>query len=282
MDRQMQRSGVAIVVSLLLVTHSAMGAGDGAFDERVRPPAIVSGAEFSRVATRLLVSSETADEALRRRLDDRASGRAWIDLKWQFDLGMDRKLTAGQLKKLGLKSKGDGSYSVELKSHPMWWPLEERMTAFLGQNGLSDIEEELQRLGFRSEDFSAIREYLQTHDWERDALRSANALTKSITSRFPSSTSRSPPRKIDRATARSFVYQRRLARADALERWSLGLLSVLGAQPRRILISYLADLDGHMIFIPDNVEEMASSVEASLASGTLLAGVERQLAELRQ
>jgi len=210
------------------------------FDANIKAPRAASGADlkarYANVAARLTgPNAVSALDAVR----DRALAKERIDARYMLGAMVDAHAPLAEMEELGLKPKGDGSYTVDVKAHPEWHTLSDSLVLMSSPNFSLGLESTLIARGFRPEDFAALRDYVETHSLknERDQrqlslLLSASKMAKKL----------QKLKRLDDTFMASFFYQKEFQFAESGREWAAGLLDALEPQAQRVLASYLSEL----------------------------------------
>lgn len=283
----MQRAAPALRSTLASLTCFVLGAAvvhAASFDPKIKAPRAVSAADFTASAgdylnTYAQKSSTSSPAAVLR---DPSAYAKWVDLDWKLNLALEEGRTLGDLAALGLKQGADGSYTVDVREHPQWLPLDLLLQALKIPTAFTAHSEALLRRGFRDEDIAILKNYVDSANWESKAFTQNRVLTESFASR-----ARSRQRaklRIDSDETISYVYQRSRNSLEARRAWAVGLLDSLDQERQNILISYFEGLHTTRTYLPSqsNLIVQLERTLAPLLSGEYAQALEQEAMRVRQ
>ena len=251
--RQRWRTPLSAFVMLALATLVAAAHAAG-FDEKLKAPAMTSPADIQQqaqsFAARYRELFRTEPEQLIR---NSALARQQFDLKWQMQRAIDEHQPLDELATLGIISRGDGSYAIDLGEYPEWNDLHETMAGLISHAPVADIGPNLINRGFRPEDVTTLKDYVDTHNSDdaaaRDALPIVLGFAKVV--RKYDKLKRPVPDSI----VKSFMYQRARAISESNRRWVEALLASLDAQRARVVMSTFTELKPSALWIPEDTRQ---------------------------
>ena len=248
--RQRHRWRAAIAPMLMLVLAAFTHAAE--FDEKLKAPTMKDTAELRSQAQAYSARfARVRESSIEQLIKDPALAREKFDVAWKIQRAIDERMPIGELAESGIVLQPNGSYVVDTDTHPEWLDLSNTIAVLLiGENQQHWIPLLIAR-GFRPQDVEVLKAYVQGH----------NPVAASATTTIPLSLSFGRVvRKLDRlkrpipdALVHSFWYQRAFAASESDRVWVQGLMQVLDAQPRRILVSTFLEQKQTMLWIPENV-----------------------------
>lgn len=261
---RLKRQIVGLVALLALPTAAARAEN---FDERMRPPPAMSGAQL-----------RTKMEGIVAVVADGLSGgmrltEAWTSLEWQLAAAIDAGVSLTELESLGVARQTDGSYAINYGTHPDWLPLDARMEMVFRAGLSTRTASELIHRGLRDADIEALEYALSGRSWKADALARTRVLVSSF-ERRPR-----PGGQAGAAMIAAFVHQKNWIVNDSRRAWTLAAFNRLGSRGQRILESYLMEQKGLMVVKPHDPAHTASVWSERVAAGQLLRTIEAELQE---
>jgi hypothetical protein len=209
------------------------------FDANLKAPRAVSGLDLKNrlnsVAAR--ISGPGAINALDA-VRDRSLARERFDARWMLGTMIDERVPLPELEELGIKAKGDGSYSIDERLG-QWRSLADNLVLLKEANMASGLEAVLLARGFRPDDYVALRTYIDGHDLKREREQRQLALAIS-TSKMAKKLQKL--KRLDDNFMASYFYQKAWDAAETDRRWASGLLDALEPQAQRILASYFGEM----------------------------------------
>jgi hypothetical protein len=242
---------MVLMFTIAAFTSSAQAAD---FDEKLKAPAMKDPAELRSQAqafsARYRELRQAAPEQLIR---NGALARKQFDLRWQILRAIDERKPLEELASLGIVSRGDGSYEVDLREYPEWNDLHETMAGLISRADLAQSAPALMRSGFRPEDVSTLKEYVAAHDPDVAAAMAARPIVLEfgrLVGKFDKL-----KRPVPDAMVVSFLYQRARAVSESNRLWVEGLFRLLDAQRMRVVMSAFTELDSTTLWIPENTQQ---------------------------
>jgi hypothetical protein len=255
------------LAAVLMFTIAALGGVAHAvgFDEKLKAPMMTSAADFKAQSKSFATRYRDTGAATPAELVTNLSlTKQQFDLSWQLERAINEGRPPDGIEAMGFVSLGNGGYSIDTKKHPEWRAQGERIAAIFNSILRDDVFGELLQRGFRPDDVSALKEYIASHD-VKQATRAATATVavafQKLVQKFDKA-----GRPIPDALVVSYWYQSTLAYSNASRAWSEGLLKILDAQRRRVLLSYLSEQESQKSLIPESVSEAIKGTLASLRS----------------
>jgi len=228
------------------------------FDEKVKAPMIPETGELrSQAASFAVRHGEVRSAAPDQLIRDAALASRKFDLIWEIQRAIDERKPLEDFGKVGIVSRGDGSYTVDMGEHPEWHDLPETMAGMLMREDLDALGPALMARGFRPEDVAVLKDYVTSNN---PAKASANEVA-SVAIGFGRTI-----RKLDRIrrpvpenTIASYFYQRARAASESDRHWVEGLLQHLDAQRGRILVSIFTEMKPTAVWSPEDWSETAAA-----------------------
>jgi hypothetical protein len=241
----------AVLLFTLALTGSAQAAE---FDASLRAPMMKSQGELRPTALtfgkRYREIHQAAPEQL---IQDSELARQQFDLKWQLQRAIDEQKPLDEFASLGIVSRGDGSYQIDLDAHPEWNDLHETIAGIVSRADIAAQEPQLLQHGFSPADVKALKDYVATHDPDVEATADALPIVLGFARTV---------RKFDKAKrpvpdslALSFFYQRAFANRESNRRWVQGLFDRLEKQSVRVVMSNFTETSASMLWLPENASE---------------------------
>lgn len=228
-------------IYLLTMFLAVSGAAQAVeFDTNLKAPQATSALDLkTRLAS---VAARLSGPGTINSLDairDRSLARERFDARWMLGAMVDARVPLPELEELGFKPRGDGSYNVDSAGHPEWQSLTDNLVLLADPNLLTALEGTFTARGFRPEDFTALRGYVNTHNLKqaRDerqlaVMISASRMAKKL----------EKLRRLDDRFMASVFFQKQLAYSETERLWAVGLLDALEPQAQRILASYFGEV----------------------------------------
>ena len=199
------------------------------------------------------VRTATPDQLVR----DAALTSRRFDLIWQIQRAIDERKPLDDFGPVGIVSRGDGSFGIDMGEHPEWNDLQETMAGMLMREDLDALRPALIARGFRAQDVDILKDYVTANN---PARASANEVAPVVIG-FGRTI-----RKLDRikravpeSTIASYFYQRARAASESDRRWVEGLLQRLDAQRGRILVSIFTEMKSTAVWAPEDWSETVAS-----------------------
>jgi hypothetical protein len=238
---------------LLALLLAAAGVAQAVeFDENVRAPRAVSGAELKDrlAAVSARASGPDAEDPLER-VRNRVLARQHLEARWLVGRRVDARLPLTELEAEGFERQPDGSYVIDGARHPEFQSLLEKMLMLSDATVLTRLEPAFTARGFRPEDHAALAAYVKSRDLAR--LR-GEAQMKLMIAASKKAKKLDKLKRLDDAFMESFFYQKQIQSLEVESTWAAGLLDALQPQARRILVSYFSELTPTSVISPtDNV-----------------------------
>jgi len=173
-----------------------------------------------------------------------------FDLAWQIQQAIDTHRPLGDLSAIGLVSRDDGTYEINLNAFPQWNRLDQSCVAVLPQLNWDTFARQLVNRGMAPNETAKLRQYISTHD----ARAAAGARTLPISLSFSRLIRKydKVKRPVPDSVVLSYVYQRARADAEATREWTEGLLKSVEAQSARVLLSTLGEGKASSIWAPSD------------------------------
>jgi hypothetical protein len=236
-----QRGRVAAVL-LLWLAGMASAAQAVEFDEKLKAPRAMGGAEIKSTAQSYSASFARVREASPVDLvANKALFFEHFDLEWQINRALEDKRPLEDLLALGFV-KHEGGLRIDYGAFPQWQPFPELLASLVPTWSLDNVGPLLVNRGFRASDVAALKNYVDTHDLK--AATSARTLPLAISFSKVVKKYDRLKRPVGKDVVFSFLYQRGKAEAEARRAWSEGLIHTLDDQRVRILHSYFAEMPG--------------------------------------
>ncbi len=260
-DHHRRWRGHGAALALLWLSASLAGAAE--FDARLAAPRIESVAELrgqaqSFAARFVALQAESPDAAV----TNAAAFRERFDLAWRIQQAIDGREALGDLSAIGLVSMQGGAYRLDFAQAPQWMRLDRWLADTLPQADWDHLGSQLIARGFRTEDVSTLRNFVESHD--ASAAARMQALPVSLTfSRLVKKYDRLRIPVTDELVL-SYLYQRTRSHDEALRGWAQQLFSALDAQRTRILISYYLETPGFGVWAPGDRQAGIADVLATV------------------
>jgi hypothetical protein len=246
---------LALALGLGVAAH-AVG-----FDEKLRAPAMKNAAELRSQAQSFATTFGGIRAASPTQLITNASlARRQFDLKWQVQQAIDQRKPLDELADLGLVKKADGSYSIDMATHPEWDDLPLAMVAVLTGPTFDQLVPALIQRGFRPKDIETAKRYVATHDPR--AMAASVGLPLALGFGRAVGKYDKIKRPVPDSVVVSYMYQQQRAAGEASRAWSEGMLQELDAQRGRILLSILMEMNTQATWAP---EDPAMAIAEKLA-----------------
>ena len=246
---------MAAMVTGVAIAGVVQAAG---FDEKLKAPTMRDAGELRSQAASFAVRyaevrTATPDQLVR----DAALTSRRFDLIWQIQRAIDERKPLDDFAPVGIVSRGDGSFGIDMGEHPEWNDLQETMAGMLVREDLDALRPALIARGFRAQDVDILKDYVTANN---PARASANEVA-SVVIGFGRTI-----RKLDRikravpeSTIASYFYQRARAASESDRRWVEGLLQRLDAQRGRILVSIFTEMKSTAVWAPEDWSETVAS-----------------------
>ncbi len=221
------------------------------FDEKIKAPMVKEPAALrtraqSYVEKFNVLQTASPQEFIR----NRALAAERFELSWQIQQAIDVRRPLGDLLAIGLEPWKDGSYRIDFNAWPQWERPDEKFGFLLAGPDWQSLGEVLVSRGFREADVATLKEYLATHDFQRDARRESLPLTLSFTKIVKKYDKIKRP--VDDAVVLSYIYQRAKLNAERGRVWAEGILNSLDAQRSRILLAVIDESQSIGVWAPSN------------------------------
>jgi hypothetical protein len=240
------------VVALLAVLASFAGGAQAVeFDEKLKAP-LMKDPVALRSQAESYVAKFTALRAAgpRELISNRALAAQRFDLTWQIQQAIDTRKSLGDLTELGIKPRGDGSFHIDYDANPQWERPEERFAVLPAGTDWQGLGEQLISRGFREVDVEKLKEYVSTHDLQKDSSRETLPLTLSFSKIVKKYDKIKRP--VEDAAVLSYIYQRERIRSEMGRAWAEGLLNSLDAQRGRILLAFFGEMKSTGVWGPSD------------------------------
>jgi hypothetical protein len=275
--------GTKLVLSIAILL-SAAAVSAAKFDQKIRAPRAASAMDFKSHASSYFKTYEQTKNAHEAGglIRDPAAYAKWFDAQWRLTQGLDERLSLGDLREFGLERAGDGSYTVNVKNHPQWMPIDLELTTLREPTIYDTHARELKLRGFRNQDLAILKNYLESNNWQSAAFAENKVLTESFAAEAQSRERAKRP--VTPEETMSYVYQRSRNAAEARRAWAVGLLDALDKQRQRILLSYFEELDTTRTFGPPGTDlqlQLKRTVD-SLLSGEYRQALQQEAMRLRK
>lgn len=238
--------------ALLVMFASFTAVGQAAkFDEALKAPQVRSAADLRNQAqafsARAVQLQAAAPETL---ITDRAAALERFDLSWQIQQAIDVHQPLGDLSAVGIISRGDGSYRIDLNAFPQWNDLENLLVELLPTANFELLGPELVNRGFATSDVARLEEYVTTHDPAAVARSSKLPATLGFARQVRKYDQQKRP--VPESLTLSYIYQRSLAEHEATRAWNSGLFESLEAKSVRALLSFYSEGSSSVIWAPSD------------------------------
>lgn len=244
-------SVIRCFLAMLLVASGAAQAVE--FDASIKAPKALTSAELrNRIASvKERFNDPMAADSLAS-VRDRSLAKDRFDARYLLGTLIDARAPMPDLEQLGLKPRGDGSYTIDTREHPEWQSMIERLRLLSEPGFVNGLEPALLTRGFHPSDYAALRSYIETHDLKK--ARDQQQLTLSISA---SRTARKLQKlkKLDDDFMAAYFYQKGLRWFEAEQQWTAQLLDALEPRAQRVLVSYLSELVTSTTIIPTNTAD---------------------------
>jgi hypothetical protein len=254
-SRWRPRMMAAILATGIAITGVAQAAG---FDEKLKAPTMREVSELRSQAVGFAARhGEIRTAAPDQLIRDTALASRKFDLIWQIQRAIDERKPLQDFAQLGIVSRGDGSYSVDMGEHPEWYDLHETMAGMLMREDLDALGPALIARGFRPQDVTILKDYVASNN---PAKASANEVA-SVAIGFSRAirTLDRIRRPVPENTITSYFYQRARAASESDRHWVEGLLQRLDAQRGRILVSIFTEMKATAVWSPEDWSETAAA-----------------------
>jgi hypothetical protein len=241
--RKLGASSAALLALLLAGPTQA-----APFDEKLEVPrAATSQALRSKLEAHFATferKQQEADPAAFIR--DKVAHQQWSDAYFAVKLAIDEKIPLKDFGAFGLVAQPNGSYTVDLREHPQWEPLDSRLSLLDDPAIVESYVPVLKARGFRDEDIGTLRTYVATHDPRQAIQANGRELVDSFAKRLQGQRQGAQHPNLREVLA--FRYQKESLKAEAGRQWALGLLDVFDRQRQRILVSFLDEFQSQLTF----------------------------------
>jgi hypothetical protein len=261
---RLKRPPLAAVLMLALAGLGGI-ANAAEFDENLREPMMKSAVETRAQAKSFTVKIREIRAATPAQLITSAAlARQQFDLKWQIQRTIDAGKPLDEFAELGLVSRGDGSYSIDMREHPEWEVFPESIVAVLASSSMDAAARGLIQRGFRPEDVDTLKNYISTHD----PLVASKTAALPIALGFSRTVGKYDRLKkpVPDSVVITFFYQSARATNESNRAWVADLLNQFDAQRRRILLSTFLEFETTGIWGPDDVK---AGIASALANARL-------------
>jgi hypothetical protein len=246
------RTAAWLPMMMLMLASFAGRAQAVEFDERIKAPTVMGGAELKTQA-----ESYSAAFALLRTgspsemVTNRALTRDRFELEWQLTRALEDKRPLEDLSAIGLE-KHENGFRIDYDEFPQWQPFPEKLASLMPTMNMDAAGPLLVARGFRDSDVAALRSYLETHDLKAET--SARTLPLAISFSKVVKKYDKIKRPVGKDLVFSFLYQRDRTGVEARRAWAEGLIGTLDEQRVRVLQSYLSELEGTGYWSPSDTE----------------------------
>jgi hypothetical protein len=235
-----------LVLASLAVTAQAVE-----FDERLKVPLMKDAGTLRTQAQSFSARfADLKDAGPEQLITNSTLARERFDLAWQIQQAIDVHRPLGDLTTLGFVSRGDGSYSIDLNAFPQWNRLDQQLAGLLPQMNWDVFMRQLVDRGMPPAEVAKLKQYVATHDARASAGEKALPISLSFARIVGKYDKLKQP--VPDPVVLSYVYQRARSTADATREWADGLLTSVGAQSARILLSSLGEGQSTSVWAPDN------------------------------
>ena len=238
--------------SLLLLLASAGGVVLAAdFDEKLKVPLMKDAGTLRTQAQSFSARfNELESAGVEQLITNRTLAGERFDLAWQIQQAIDTHRPLGDVSVIGLVSRGDGSYKIDLNKFPQWNRLDQSFVAILPQLNWDAFAQQLVNRGMAPNETAKLRQYIATHD----ARAAAGARMLPISLSFSGLVRKYDKikRPVPDSVVLAYVYQRARADAEATREWTEGLLKSVEAQSARVLLSTLSEGEASSIWAPSD------------------------------
>ncbi len=240
-----------IAAVLMIAIAGFAGAADTLeFDQSVKDPRMKTAAELLPQAKTFVATYRETYAATPAQLITNASlARRQFDMQWQLQRAIDEGRPIDEFASLGLVTRGDGSYAIDIKAHPEWGDLPRDIIGLLSPDGVDRTSQMLTEGGFRPEDVATLKAYVQAHDAVAASRMAALPVTLGfirVVKKFDKA-----KRPVPDSLVTSFFYQRTLAFSESNRLWVAELFKQFDAQRVRIMLSTFLDLGTMGYWIPE-------------------------------
>jgi len=235
---------------LLMLACFACSAQAVEFDEKVKAPMLKEPGALRTQAQSYVAKFAALQASPQELIGNRALVAERFDLTWKIQQAIDVRRPLGDLSSVGLERRDDGSYRIDYNKSPQWGRPDEQFSAVLNEVDWQGFGAHLISRGFRDVDVAKLKEYLSTHDLQKESRRASLPLTLSFSKVVKKYDNIKRP--VDDATVLSYIYQREKATAEMGRQWVEGLLNSIDAQRARILLSYFEEMPSTGIWGPSD------------------------------
>ncbi len=241
----------ALAAILMLAISAVAGAVNAfEFDQSFKDPRMRTAAELLPQAKDFVTTYRQAYAATPAQLINNSSlARRQFDMRWQLQRAVDEGRPLVEFADMGLVSRGDGSYTIDIKAHPEWGDLSRDIVGLMAPDGVGTTSLMLVEAGFRPEDVATLKNYAESHDAAAAARMAALPITLGFIRVV---------KKLDKAKrpvpdtlVTSFFYQRTLAMSESNRLWVAELFRQFDAQRVRIMLSTFLELGTVGYWIPE-------------------------------
>ena len=241
------------VLALLLMLLLASFAGSAQaveFDEKIKAPMVKEPAALRNQAQSYVAKFAALQADPAALISNRALAAERFDLSWQIQQAIDVHRPLGDLSAVGLEVRKEGGYRIDFNAWPQWDRPEGKFSFLLADPNWQGIGAELISRGFREADVATLKEYVSTHDLQKDSMRESLPLTLSFSKVVKKYDKIKRP--VDDAAVLSYIYQREKLNAERGREWAEGLLNSLDAQRSRILLAFIDEMQSTGVWAPSN------------------------------
>ena len=274
----------AVTAALVTLWGASISSGFAAvtYDEKVRAPQDVTPPELQKLARNYLGLFSDGSRTMLDVLRDRVLYSQWLELRWHLSRALDRGVLNDALAEFGITSKGDGSYNVDLKRYPQWYPLQITLSSILSPGGRDHSLEYLKSRGLSDADVQSLRAYLEanpypTHEGGVSPITQGQ-LAESFAVRVQAKQSRG--QRLQRADTMSFVYQRFRLMEEQSRTWGLALFKSVDPHSWQILETIALENQGGMSMSGSDQERYLAEMEQGFVNGEILHRIQAE--KLRQ
>jgi len=175
---------------------------------------------------------------------------------------LDKTNDFSELEEYGVKSKGQGRFTINFNEHPRWITIDDIFTSYHKPDHTMRgyYKKSLMKLGFKEDDFDLLISFIDSRDARAESEEAQRVITASYASRIRDNYNAG----IDNT---KLLYQWNnesiLAGQRAYRDWAVDLLNQFDKQRQRILISEALDYDTKAsIQVTAPFEEFVPSLEA--------------------
>lgn len=265
-DRRWRGRRPPLAAVLMMAIAGIAGVANAVeFDEKLNAPTMKSAADFQgRVQTFAKAYREIREATPAQTVLNASLARQQFDLDWQLERAVNEGRPLDGLESVGVVSRGDGSYTVDLNEYPEWQIKADQLSQTFSSNLRDPVCETLLTRGFRPEDIAALKSYLAS----QDPAVAAKSATLPIALNFGRVVRKFDKigRPVPNALVVSYWYQASRATNESNRVWTEGLLKSLDSQRVRILFSYFSEVQSSRFMSPESTSEGIGATLASVRS----------------